>query len=136
MGFLLHTAERQNVRLVHEVEQATRRADQNIAAFLELLSLVTDGSTSVHDAGTKHRTVAKTASLIKDLGRKLAGRSHDENQRFSTYGVDGRIKASSQIRASSCELFGLSHQLRKNGNEKRSGFSGTCLISHGLGIEI
>ena len=122
---LPHTTQGQNVGSIHKVKQTTRSADENIATLLELRSLMGQRSTSIHNARAQHGTVAKTASLIKDLGGKLSGRSNHKHQRLSADRIGLRVKSMPQIRTGSCELLGLSHQLGKNRNKESCSLSRT-----------
>jgi len=55
---LLKPVERKQVDIGHEVHEATRRGDENVAAHLELLTLIPAGGATVDDARTQHSTVA------------------------------------------------------------------------------
>lgn len=104
--------------LVHEVHESSRSADEDIAAFLQLISLVTHRSATIHHTGAKHRAIAQSASLVEDLGRKLPSGRNNQHQRFGTDGIGPRIKARGQVRTRGSQLSRLSHQLRKNGDQK------------------
>lgn len=109
---------------IHEVNQATRSGNEDITALLELLLLVNQRSTPIHNAGAQHGTVAQTASLIKDLSGKLPGRSNHKHQRFSANSIVSGVPVRPHKRPGSRELLSLSHQLGKNRDQKRSSFSG------------
>ncbi len=51
---LLDAAERQNMSPLHEINQATRSSDQDIASLLELIHLVAGWCTAISDAGAEH----------------------------------------------------------------------------------
>ena len=104
--------------LVHEIHESSRSADEDIASFLELISLVTHRSSTIHHTGAKHRTIAQTAGLVEYLGRKLSGGRNNQHQRFGTNSIGHRIKACGQVRTRGSQLSRLSHQLRKNGDQK------------------
>lgn len=107
-------AQSEDVRLTHEVDNATRGADQNITALFELLTLKAGRCTTIDDARTKHRAVAETAGLVKDLGGQLTGRADNQNKRLTTNALTrGQVQ---RAWARSTELLSLAHQLRKNGN--------------------
>ena len=55
---LLQAVEGQQVDVGHEVHEATRRGDENVAAHLELLTLIPAGGATVDDARTQHSAVA------------------------------------------------------------------------------
>jgi hypothetical protein len=44
--------------LVHKVQQSARSTDENVTALLELLALLTHGSTTINDTGAQHRAIA------------------------------------------------------------------------------
>lgn len=117
------------MRFVHEVEKTTRSTDEDVTSLLEFLALLTHRRTSVHHARTQHGAVAQSASLVKDLSGQLSSGSDNQHQRLGADGIHSRIEASRQVGTSCRELLGLSHQLREDGNEERSGFAGTYSVS-------
>lgn len=115
---ILDTAQRQNVRLSHEVEQSTRSTDQNVASLLEFQTLSRHWASTIHDARPQHGSVAKTARFIEDLRRQLTGRRNDQHKWFGSHCISGRIEPSSKVRTCSCELLCLAHELREHWNEE------------------
>ena len=120
---VLDTTKRQDMRLVHEVDETTRSANQNVASLLQLHALLTDWTTAIDDAGTQHRAVAETASLIEDLSGQLTSRGNDDDQRFSTNRVKVLIEALAEIWARGSQLLGLSHQFGQDRNEEGCSFA-------------
>jgi hypothetical protein len=53
-----NTVEGQDVRLVHEVLETSRSSDENVTSLLELITLLTDRTTTIDDTWPQHRTVA------------------------------------------------------------------------------
>lgn len=118
---LLDAAQGENVRLVHEIDNATGGANQDVAALLKLLALKTRGSTTIGDARTKHRAVAETTGLVKDLGGQLTSGADNQHKRLTPNSIArGKVNGA---RAWSGELLSLAHQLRKNGNQERASLS-------------
>jgi hypothetical protein len=107
---LLEAPKGQQVDVAHEVHQAARRSDEDIAAHLELLALIPRRGTTVDDTGAQHGAVAQATGLIEDLAGKLASRADDQDQRLSTDTISCGI-VTSRIRARSCKLACLTHEL-------------------------
>src|ERR1700712_3725578 len=102
------TGKGQEFRSTHEVEEPTRRCNEDVTATVELRSLVTDGGATISNAGAKHGAVAETTCLVEDLAAKLAGRGNDQDQGLGTDSVTGGIKVET-TGARSGELLSLSH---------------------------
>jgi hypothetical protein len=120
---ILDTAERQYVRLVHEIKQSSGGTDQNVAAHLEFIALITDRRATVNNTGPQHRPVTQTSCLIENLCGELPSRGHNQHKRLSTHGIYTWSVASGKVRTRGGQLLRLSHQLRKNGNQKSGSFS-------------
>jgi hypothetical protein len=112
------------VWLCHEVKQTTWSGDKDIAAFGELLFLLTNWCTTVGNTRAKHRAIAETATLIEDLAAQLAGWGNDENQRLSSNCVAIGNKAIGKVGTRSSQFLGLSHELGQDRDEVCSGLAG------------
>lgn len=109
---LLDSAKRQNVRLAHEVDYAAGSTDQDIASLLELFALETRRHTTVNDAGAKHGPIAESASIVKDLSRKLTRGTNDQDQRLGPHTMIARVEILGRYIGTRCsQLLGLAHQL-------------------------
>lgn len=125
---LLDAAKRENVRLLHKVQQPSWSSDEDITTLLKLLSLVTSGSTTVSDTRTQHGAITQTTGFVEDLCGQLASRGHDEHQRFRTNRVRGRVESGSQIRTRCSKLLCFTHQLREHGDKKSRSFTRSCVL--------
>lgn len=76
---VLETLESQESRTAHEVNQTTGSGNEQIATLRKQRDLLTKRATTVDDTGTKHGTITKASSLIKDLGGKLSVGADDED---------------------------------------------------------
>lgn len=121
----LETTEREQVQVLHEVHETTGGRNQDVAAHLQLLTLVTGRSTTVDHARTQHRAVAQTACFVEDLASQLSGGTNNEDKRLSTNLVGQRVVAGG-VRARSCELASLAHQLGEDGDEEGGCLAGAC----------
>jgi hypothetical protein len=84
---LPNTAKRQDVSLRHKIEKTTRSRNENIASLLKLFTLKARRSTAISNTGTEHRSVAKTASIVKDLSCQFTSRADDQNQGLGSNSV-------------------------------------------------
>ena len=66
------------VALIHQIEQATRRCDQNIEAALQRLDLWTLAHAAEDDRGAQGEMTAIGAETVVNLDRELAGWGEDE----------------------------------------------------------
>jgi hypothetical protein len=108
---LPNTGQGEHIRTTHEIKQATRSSNQEITTEVELSNLITDRSSTVCDTRSKHRTIAKTTSLIKDLAAKLASGGNDEDQWLGTNTFTGNIEIDSQIGATRSQFLDFAHEL-------------------------
>ena len=59
--------------VLHEVEQAARRGNEQVAAALELLDLLLKAGAAHHDDGALARLLAHLLDHVVNLGGQLAG---------------------------------------------------------------
>lgn len=118
----LEATEREQVEILHEVHQATRSGDEDVAAHLQLLALVTSRGTTVDYTWAQHSTVAQTTSLIKDLAGQLASWAHNEHKRLSADAVCERV-VTRRVGPRSGELASLAHKLGQDRNQEGSSLS-------------
>lgn len=122
---LPHTPETQDVGAVHDVDQAARSTNQDVATTAQVIKLVSHGSTAIHNRGPKHRTIAEPARFIEDLSGELARRRHNDDKRLSAHGIGLGIEPD-WVWPRGRQLLGLSHKLRENWDEKGRSLPGTC----------
>ena len=117
----------QNVRSRHDVNEATRSSNENIATFSQLGHLLTHGTTAIGHARTKHGAIAEATSFVKDLAAELTCRSDDEDEWLSTNRVGLSVEAVGQVGALGSKLLGLAHQLGETRDQEGGGLAGTSL---------
>lgn len=66
------------------MKKTARKSDQNIAAPLKLLLLVSEGTAAVDEVGMQHGAIAELASLNENLNCKLTGGDNDDYKRLGT----------------------------------------------------
>ena len=120
---LPNTVQGEDVRFAHDVDETTRSSNENVTTFLELSDLLTDWTTTICNAGTKHGAIAQTTSLIEDLCAKLTSGSDNEDQWLSTNTIV--LLTLCNVGTRSSELLGLAHQLGENRDEESSSLAGT-----------
>lgn len=115
--------ERQNICLVHEVHNPTRRANQDVTPFLELLPLLAHRSSTVSNAWTKHGAITQASRFVEDLSGKLSSRADDQNQGLGSNRMLRGDECVGDIRTRCSQFLGLTHELGQNGDEESTGFS-------------
>ena len=111
---VLESIETEDIRSVHEIDEATGGANKDIAALLQILNGVEDAWTSVYDARAKHRTVRELQSLLEDLHSKFASRNDDQNQWLSSNTTINAGTESGGVGTRSRKLLGLAHELAQD----------------------
>lgn len=119
------TAQRQDLRAIHEVNQTAGGGDEDVAALRDLLHLFPHRAAAVDDARAQHRAITEFAGLVEDLNGQLAAWTDDHDKRLSSAGRVNAGLVGDRIRAGSRQLLGLAHQLVDDGDQIGSSLAGT-----------
>jgi hypothetical protein len=60
-----------------EIDETTRGTDQDITTLTKLGNLFAQRTTTIHNARTKHGTVAESTGFIEDLSGKFSAGADD-----------------------------------------------------------
>lgn len=101
-----------DVGLVHEIAESARSGDENVAAFAQIIDVLTEWPAAVGNAWAKHGAITHPTRFVEDLDGELAGGDDNDDEWLSTHAVASGIEvASGGVRLWRSELLRLAHEL-------------------------